>query len=83
MGMTLVAWWFLLLSIKRSNFHICFCSFDLSCSILDNFVVNLYIFLSCLIAFFFNVVCFDLYYQNSQLECSEDVVGVCKPTVPV
>ena len=36
---------------KISNFIICFCSFDLSCSILekDTFIENLYIVLSCLI----------------------------------
>ena len=38
-------------SVKISNLLSCFCSFDLSCSILeiDNFMKNLYIVLSCLI----------------------------------
>ena len=40
-----------ILSIMISYFHICFCTFDLSCSILENnnFIENLYIVLSCLI----------------------------------
>ena len=39
------------IAIKISNLLICFCSFDLSCSILekDNCIENLYIVLSCLI----------------------------------
>ena len=40
-----------ILSIKISYFRICFCTFDLSCSILekDNFIEHLYIVLFCLI----------------------------------
>ena len=42
-----------LLSVKISNFRICFCCFDLSCSILEkeNVIENLYLVLYCLIAF--------------------------------
>ena len=48
-------------SVKINNFHIYFCSFDLSWSILekDNFINNLYIVLSYYIVFFFNLVCYD------------------------
>ena len=40
-----------ILSIMISYFRICFCTFDLSCSILENnnFIENVYIVLSCLI----------------------------------
>ena len=36
-------------SIKINNIRICFCSIDLSCTIIekDNFIVNLYILLAC------------------------------------
>ena len=46
------------LSIKISYFRICFCTFDLSCSILkkDNCIENVYIVLSYEIAFLFNLV---------------------------
>ena len=51
-------------SIKISNLHICFCSFDLSYLILEenNFIYkNVYcIVLSCQIVFCFNLFCFDL-----------------------
>ena len=47
------------------NLHICFCSFELSCPILekDNFIENVFIALSCLIKqrSFFNLVCFNLF----------------------
>ena len=38
-----------LFSFKINNFRICFCSFDLSCSLLkkDNFIEKIYIVLSC------------------------------------
>ena len=44
------------------TFFVCFCSFDLSCSILekDNFILNL----SCL-----DLICFDLVYNASSLTC--------------
>ena len=52
------------IAIKISNLFICFCSFDLSCPILekDIFIVNSNIVLSCLIkiVFVFNLVSFDL-----------------------
>ena len=52
-------------SIKIRKLHICFCSFHLSCPILekDNFIKYLYIVLSCLIAFFFNLVCLKFNYN--------------------
>ena len=41
----------LAVAVKISNSLICFCSFDLSCPILENdsFIENVYILLSCLI----------------------------------
>ena len=52
------------IAVKISNLLICFCSFDLSCPILEkySFIENVYIVLSCPIkehSFFFNLVCFD------------------------
>ena len=51
-----------------SNLLVCFCSFDLSCPILekDIYITNVYIALSCLIKWrsFFNLVCFYYGYMD-------------------
>ena len=49
-------------SVKISNFRICFRSFDLFCPIFEqnNFIKHLYIVLSYLIAIFLKLVCFAL-----------------------
>ena len=61
-----------ILSIKIYNFCVCFCSFELSCSILekDNFIVNVYTILSCVIKehSYFNLARFDLH--NIYMTCS-------------
>ena len=51
-------------AVKIGNVLIYFCTFDLSCPILekDIFIENLYIVLSQQIVSFFNLVCFNLLY---------------------
>ena len=55
-------------AIKISNLIICFCSFDLSCPILEkeNFIKTLYI-VSLNSVLFFNLVCFDLDKINNNM----------------
>ena len=66
-------------SIKTSNFLICFCSFDMSCSVLEKniFIEIVYILLSCLIkqhSFFLTLFVSIFSYEQSYRDQLQFVV---------